>query len=337
MQIPAMRRGHLPILAGFIGWVLAAASADANAAGPVVDSGGFEQYTLGTLQGQQGWQAAGSNASTATVQSGTVHSGSKALEVFRAPNADRRWAVPKSGLPTGRFVVIDWDMQVLGTGQEGFGPFFGVEAYDDRGTLGLLGSLGVDASTGDVLYQNEGFGALVETGKSVTFGAWHHYRMLLDFSVDQYSVFFDGSKILTSGFVDKSLGLDDFTDADIAALAAGADSFSQGLSGTAYFDNFFVSDGVMGDFDDNGVVNTNDLTVWRQAFGTADAGDTTSDGFTDGRDLLVWQRSLGTNVLAATPVATSTPEPSASLLAVLAAFGFAKAKRCGAKRQLAVI
>ena len=48
-----------------------------------------------------------------------------------------------SGWPSQRYVCIDWDMRVQQTVSAAFGPFFGVEAYDDdAASIGLLGSLG---------------------------------------------------------------------------------------------------------------------------------------------------------------------------------------------------
>ncbi len=123
-----------------------------------------------------------------------------------------------------------------------FGPFFGVEAYAETAVApGLLGSLGVDATTGDVLYQATGTGALTETGRVVSFGQWNHFDIELDYSTDQYTVFLNFAALGTFGFVDR--GLDNFSDADISALAAAGDAASQALTGTAYYDNFLVREG----------------------------------------------------------------------------------------------
>jgi hypothetical protein len=131
------------------------------------------------------------------------------------------------------------------TGAQGpagtFGPFFGVEAYDDSGTIGLLGSLGVDATTGDVLYQATGTGVLTETGSVVNFGQWNNFQIKLDYSTDQYTIYRNFGSLGTFGFVDP--GLDQFSDADISALAAAGDAASMALPGTAYFDNFLVREG----------------------------------------------------------------------------------------------
>jgi hypothetical protein len=133
------------------------------------------------------------------------------------------------------------------TGQLGtFGPFFGVEAYDADNSppaIGLLGSLGVDATTGDVLYQFQDTGFFTETGTVVAFGSWRHYSIELNYAAHQYKVFLDNTLLATTGFVDHNIipgGLNHFTDADIAAIAAAGDLASDSLTGTAYFDNFIV-------------------------------------------------------------------------------------------------
>ncbi len=214
----------------------------------IVDGKGFEapDYSTtfdgtGRLEGQQGWErASGPALGTAVVQTAVVLSGDQAVRVDRAANSDDRWAVPMTGYPTKPIVLIEWDMRVEGPEAGPYGPFFGVEAVDDSGGFGLLGSLGVDATTADVLYQAQDTGFLTETGTTVVFGAWNHFQIRLDYQVDEYTVFLNGTPLATTGFVDRGLGLDDFTDANISAIAAAGDPGSQALTGTAYFDNFVV-------------------------------------------------------------------------------------------------
>lgn len=225
----------------------------------IVDGEGFEApaysdtfLTTGQLEGQFAetdggfgstqWKQTVGGLSSAVVQTAVVSTGSQAVRVDRVANSDDRWAVPVSGYPAERFVCIEWDMRVeqSGAGANEFGPFFGVEAFDDDGAeVGLFGSLGVDSANGDVLFQSAGTGFFAETGAQATFGEWSSYRLILDFDTDSYSYYKDGSLLGTEGFVDNGLGLEQFTDANIAALAA-AGGTSLGLTGTAYFDNFVV-------------------------------------------------------------------------------------------------
>ncbi|TWT96167.1 hypothetical protein Pla108_32540 [Botrimarina colliarenosi] len=239
--------------------VLVTAGVSPAATFTIVDGEGFESPSYSTtfigtgqLEGQfasttggfgtQQWlQSPLAGAGTAVVQSSVVASGSQAVEVNRAANSDDRWAVPVSGYPSMQYICIEWDMRVDQTfSSTGFGPFFGVEANDDDGNPVLrAGMLGVDAATGEVLY-GDSVSGLIPTpgGETVAFDAWNSYRMIFDYSVNMYHGFLNGVPLFTTDF--EFAGVDQFTDADIAALAASLDAESQSLTGTAYFDNFMV-------------------------------------------------------------------------------------------------
>jgi hypothetical protein len=299
--------------------------------------------------GQQGWVgidqiAETENVETAVIQSTIKKSGSRALQVERAAGVDNRWAVVfgnssnpdtlavtlvqnRIPLPSApqRFMLIDWDMLVVdaeGNSQGGeLGPYFGVEAYDSASSPpnnGLLGSLGVDASTGQVVYQQTGNGEFKNTGQVVDFGVWNHFAMLLDYSLDSYRMFLNGAPIGSYGFVDGSLGLNHFTDADIAALAIDGNAASTAIEGTAYFDNFRVLDGVPGDFDLDGDVDQFDLTPWKTAYGATAVGDANGDGVTSGSDFIIWQQNLGVDLVPAVAAGSSVPEPATAILAMFA-------------------
>ncbi len=238
-------------LATRLAWTAGAAlcavttAAGANA---IVDSKGFEDppYDLAVLEGQNDWQLShygwpgDTGPGTATVQNTVKQAGTQAVQVDRAAYSDDRWAVlPGGSLPSGQYIVIEWDMNVTETPGDKWGPFFGSEAYDSNGAPKLLGSLGVDASTGDILYQQEVTGYLVDTGTDATFGTWGHYKIVLDYVADEYTVYYNGTSLATEGFVDGAIA--GFTDADISAFAAAADALSRAALGTAYFDNFVVT------------------------------------------------------------------------------------------------
>jgi hypothetical protein len=301
----------------------------------LLNTAGFESYALTGLAGQNSWLTSGTGGS-ANVQQTVVLDGSNAVRVDRAASAgaDRRWYVPVNDAPNHRFVIVDWDMRAEQTVSAAFGPFLGIEAYDYLGDIlfvdkGILGSLGIDASTGDVLYQVPG-GTLAETGQLASFGAWHHYRIVIDFMSNQYHTFFDSNLLTSSAFVDGS-GLNDFTDADIAALAAQADPTSQALPGTAYFDNFRVRDGLAGDYNDDGIVNMADYTEWKQAYGgMVGVAGTSADGNgnlnIDAADYTVWRNNLGASLhlplLGLGAQAITIPEPSCLVLAITAVLPF---------------
>ncbi len=317
-------KSFLRTLVGWLPGLLVAAgvglTAGTSEAIVLVDSAGFESptFTTGTLDGQQQWLNAGSGGSTAVVQSSVVKSGSQALQVDRTALSDRFWAKLIAPPPSGRYVSIEWDMLVNATGAAtGFGPFFGVNVFDDTiAPIATLAAFGVDATTGDVLIQEGGSGVLITTSAFATNGEWDRFRLELDFGSDTYNAYFNGTLIATTGFVDGQLGIDRLTDADIVAFAAGGDAASQSQVGTAYFDNFIVRDGLRGDYNDNGVVDAADYTVWRDQLGQTAFGlaaDGNADGVVDGNDYALWVSTFGdTNAIASNAMAV--PEPSGLLI-----------------------
>jgi hypothetical protein len=207
----------------------------------------------------------GGITSEAVVQSAVVPpvgGGLQAVKVTRSGNSATRWGIPVTGqgypewpddsqhVPPGEtaqpYICISWDMRVDFSGgdpQTDFGPYFGVEANDDDTVpLGLLGSLGVDATTGELLYQASGTGFLTAAGPIVPFGTWHNYAIELDYSSDTYSIFYDKVLQGTFGFVDGAV-LDRFTEANIFALAGSGAAGDLVRAGTSYFDNFLVMEG----------------------------------------------------------------------------------------------
>ena len=85
----------------------------ALAAGTVLSTGFESPFLLAPLEGQFGWLAAGSGGSTADVQNTVAKSGSQAVTVTKAAaaNTDRRWAMPVTGYPSQRYIIVDWDMR----------------------------------------------------------------------------------------------------------------------------------------------------------------------------------------------------------------------------------
>jgi hypothetical protein len=151
----------------------------------------------------------------------------------------------------------------------------GVQAYDDAGGFGLLGSLGVDATTMDLVYQRQGDGVIVEAGRKLSSDTWYSFALLFDFNAHTFTIYFDQQPLLTNELVDfhaPGASLDRLTDADFVALAAQPNSASQLLTATAFADNFRIVSGDSPEFfpaDGNrdGLVNGIDLAVWRGQFG----------------------------------------------------------------------
>lgn len=295
----------------------------------VYDSQGFEapSYTQTDLAGQPGgagepWQHLffpGGGASTAVVQADVVKSGSHAVQVDKAAGDDSRWAVNLTGdqIPSAsdRLVVVQWDMRIKDVAPTaGLGPFLGVEVYDGAGAqgIGLAGSVGIDSQTLEVLYQRAGTGYFHPSGAEAAFGAWHSFKLVMDYTRKVYQAFFDGQEIVQEGFVDN--WVDEFTDADLSALAAGGDLGSMNALGTAYYDNFLIQEfpRLPGDYDVDGDVDQADYTRWLLAYGKTVAfsglgADGNGNGVVDAADYTVWRDNLGSTSSLTAGIATPAP------------------------------
>ena len=242
-----VRRWSVRICAGVL---LACLGGQARAA-VIYDSGGFElpRFTAGgNLQGQdvvQGPWLKDGGVSTAVVQTTNPAGGTQSVQMTRLANAngDTRWTVTKPITPTASqpIVDIDVDMRLNQATFSGvpptntdFGPAFGLEAYDGSK---LIGSLTMDATTGDVLYQQTGTGFLTETGTVLSRSAYHHYKLRLNFNTGNYQVFANSLLLRTEPFVDS--GVVAFTDGPMSTFAASGTSIATG-TGTAFFDNYVL-------------------------------------------------------------------------------------------------
>jgi hypothetical protein len=245
MQMASTIRSAVAVMAVALGLLAAVPSARAV---EVYNSGGFEppRFAPGALAGQDvtGVWLKDSGAGTAVVQTAVRQSGTQAVQFTRPANVngDTRYGVSRPLVPTGalQIVRVNFDMNVTQTTLPTvpFGPFFGVEGYDAfNDDPKLIGSVGVDATTGDILYQDGFDGFLVETGVKAPFGQWNRYTLEIDYQSDEYRVIYNGTEIASSTFVDP--GITGFTDAPLAALAATFESLGT-ASGTAYFDNYSI-------------------------------------------------------------------------------------------------
>src|SRR5262245_39981231 len=91
-----------------------------SSASVIFDSQGFEApaYTLGNLEGQNGWQQSSDpGTSTAVVESPIANGGTQAVQLDRAADSNIRWGVTTTGFPTTPTdtIRIDFDMLVRGS------------------------------------------------------------------------------------------------------------------------------------------------------------------------------------------------------------------------------
>jgi len=247
------------LAAGGVGLVLLAGMAGLRA-GTVYDSGGFEPPRFPASQTLAGQDAApppplgygpwhqDTGTSTAVAQTDSPGGGLQSIKVTRAanPTGDTRWGINVPITPTAasNVVVIDFDLNATvnpGTNWGGpdLGPFFGIECYDaSLGSPKMIGSLLLDAYSGDVFYQQAGTGALLTSGEFIPRNEYHHYTLSANFTAKTYSIYVDGRPVHTEGFVDATAAA--FTDAPITALAATTNTVAT-ATGTAYFDNYVIS------------------------------------------------------------------------------------------------
>lgn len=323
------------------------AGSPAKASSTIVSADFGSPYVAGLpLQGQPTnppvWKTTFGGASSATVKSGVGIGNSPGVEVTRnaVANGDQHWAIPVTGYPTQRYAIVDWDMKVSQATVPGsFGPFMGVDIFDDKGPVYLLGTLGVDASTGDVLYQFQDTGFITETGLVVNFNQWYHYRIVLDFGSDIYLGYVNGNQVVSTGFVDRGFGLDNFTDANIATFAVGEGNL-QLMSATAVFDNFMIRDGLLGDYNNDGSVNTSDWTTWRSSYGNVitpagNLADGNRNGLVDAADYIIWRDNRGASISSGAGIgANLVPEPaggSVVISSVLLAIATRRYRHCRGK------
>lgn len=91
-----------------------------------------------------------------------------------------------------------------------------------------------------------------------------------------------------------------------------SDTFAYATIGEVVFDVADAAPGLIGDFDDDGDVDGDDLTIWKGEFGGGAGADADSDGDSDGDDFLIWQRQLGAT--GAQAAIAAVPEPASCLL-----------------------
>jgi hypothetical protein len=265
-----VKRSGLCFVVVVLAWMLVSMLPQiSRAASSTYNSGGFElsrfssaftnpsdATVIGNVRGQDSgvsmWKesttdpngAEGAVTGTAVIESKSGGSGSdlQDLKVTRT-EYDDRWAPTIAYTSSGGDTVRDvhWSMKVTHTTTDStkYGPFFGVETYDSSGGPALrIGGLGVDATTGEVLFEDPSIsGFNITTGDAVVaFDTYNDFDLVMDFSTHKESLKLNGTTLMSNiNFFNNTNSL---TDADVSALQADAVAFNP--AGTAYFDNVAV-------------------------------------------------------------------------------------------------
>ena len=89
--------------------------------------------------------------------------------------------------------------------------------------------------------------------------------------------------------------------------------------GQVLIDNIrLLREPAVGDFNEDGVVDGADLTVWLSAFAVSEGADADGDGDSDGADFLAWQQNLSAGV----GLTLAVPEPSAAVSLLVCLIGW---------------
>jgi hypothetical protein len=197
--------------------------------------------------GVPGSTEVGANTAASTVASARVittaegpnFSPQQSVQVTRT-SGDGEWAPLLNYNATGTTVKVTWamDLASFATGSGFYGPFFGIDSYS--GPLTRLGGAGIDASTGEFLFEDPSAGGGINiNGPDTHIGlGWHQWEIDYNFGSQTYSVSVDGTTEVSSvAFLTPASTT--FSDADIATLPASL-TFTNDV-GTAYFDDYAVS------------------------------------------------------------------------------------------------
>lgn len=94
--------------------------------------------------------------------------------------------------------------------------------------------------------------------------------------------------------------------------------FRIGVAGDDRLRRAIVEYVVPGDFTGDGIVDVDDLGVWKAAFGNNAQGDANGDLLTNGVDFLIWQRNFHSTAASSIAPRSAIPEPAGLSLAAAA-------------------
>jgi hypothetical protein len=215
---------------------VAAAALPAGSAGAATlfDSQGFEApaYSLGNLNGQNGWTTDGSGL--ATVQNSVVKSGAQAVAV--SGNVTD-WHYPFLGYAPspGEIVRVSSDIQRGSSAAPAKNFGFFLDAYTSSIVRFARAGLGVSGGSPALLATYTGGSGvatyIVESG--LAWDTWYNIQMDFDFTAKTYDLYLDGAlKGDNLPFVSSTAA--DLGDVDLQQ------SYTTGATDVGYFDNYVV-------------------------------------------------------------------------------------------------
>jgi hypothetical protein len=142
-------------------------------------------------------------------------------------------------------ITVNWDMQVASANVSGT-PIFGVEFNDYNDGL-RIGYVGVELTgRGDTLVLDNGSnseyaGSFDVTSTPVIADEWHHFTVAMNFALQSYTVSVDGTLEATQFFEDGTTSAPTMAFSDASLVSYNPEGGS-GVGGTAYYDNYTVSE-----------------------------------------------------------------------------------------------
>jgi hypothetical protein len=195
----------------------------------------------------------------------------------------------------------------------------------------------------DALIVNLGSPPVLYRNVTANSNAWLDVRAIgVESNRDGYGVIVkvtpDAShpELAQTGFIDGSGGYLSQSEA-VAHFGLGADAsvdrldvlwpsgYSQTFLNVAANRRVVVAEGLLADFNFDGIVADGDLSIWKTGYGSpgvAMQGDADRNGQVDGQDLLKWQRTLGRTASGGISSSVSTafvPEPTGTFALIVGA------------------
>lgn len=245
-------------------------------------------------------------------------SGNNYLRLHRSGNPDvvlaatfEPWDVPQT---TG-VIVAEWKMYIPSADDNPFQAGIWL-----TGKLDNDNSSGLFAASPTFFVKSDGtirsFENFLQTTVEFTLSnfqpdTWQTWKLVTDLDAKTAYIDLEGEISQTMGFNDT------FSD----PIGANGLAFHAAAAGGAVGSEYYIDDvsvqsitplpsAYTADFNNDGMVDSDDLLEWQAAYAIDGSADADDDGDSDGRDFLIWQQQAGSGVPAPMSVASVVPEPS---------------------------